>query len=257
MAKTVTVIGLEGFPIVKRGDNLAEVIVETANKNYISLNDGDIVVIAQKIVSKAEARVVTLRSVVPSTRAKEMAKVTLKDPKLVELILRETEEIVKASAEILIVQNKRGLICINAGIDKSNVEGRDAYALLPEDPDASAQRIRSEIREVTGKEIAVVISDTYSRPFRRGQVEFAIGIAGLEPFKDYRGQQDLFDYVMKVKYTAVADEIASAAELVTGQGKEGIPVVIIKGLSGIECGENASSSDLSISQNEDLFKNTL
>lgn len=257
MAKTVTLIGLEKFPLVKNGDNLAEIIVETAKKNDVPLNDGDIVVVAQKIVSKAEERVVRLSNVISLQRAEEIAKVTSKDPRLVELILGETKKIVKASPEIFIVQNKLGLISINAGIDKSNVEGNDAYALLPKDPDTSAQRISLEIMKLTGKKIAIVISDTYSRPFRRGQVEFAIGIAGIDPFKDYRGRGDLFNYVLKVKYTAVADEIASAAELVMGQGKEGIPVVIIKGLSGIKYKKKSSSSDLLISQDEDLFKNAI
>lgn len=257
MAKKVTLIGLERFPLVKNGDNLAEIIVETAKKNDVPLSDGDIVVIAQKIVSKAEERVVRLSDVIPSQRAEEIAKVTLKDPKFVELILGETEKIVKASPEIFIVQNKLGLISINAGIDKSNVKGNDVYALLPKDPDISAQRISLEIMKLTGKKIAVVISDTYSRPFRRGQVEFAIGIAGIDPFRDYRGRKDLFNYVLKVKYAAVADEIASAAELVMGQGKEGIPVVIIKGLSNIRYKDNASSFDMLISQDEDLFKNAL
>ncbi len=257
MAKTVTLIGLQKFPSVKNRDNLAEIIVETAKKDNVSLNDGDIVVIAQKIVSKAEERIVRLSNVIPSQRAEEIAKVTSKDPRLVELILGETERIVKASQEIFIVQNKRGLISINAGIDKSNVKGDDTYALLPQNPDASAQRISLEIMKLTGKKIAIVISDTFSRPFRRGQVEFAIGIAGIDPFKDYRGLKDLFNYVLKVKHTAIADEIASAAELVMGQGKEGIPVVVIKGLGGIKHKKNASSSDLLISQDEDLFKSAL
>jgi len=257
VAKAVSVIGLESFPMVKQGDNLAELIVATVLREDVALNDGDVVVMAHKVVSKAEGRVVRLRDVKPSERAEEMAKDTLKDPKLIELILRETKRIVKATSEILIVENRYGMVCINAGLDKSNVEGEDAYALLPTAPDESARQIRLEIMKLTGKNVAVVIADTYSRPFRRGQVEFAIGIAGVDPFRDYRGQRDLFDYVLKVKNTAVADEMASAAELLMGQGEEGVPVVIIKNLGGIEQKENISSSDLLIPKDEDLFKGTL
>jgi len=173
------------------------------------------------------------------------------------MILRETGKIVKASPQIFIIENKNGLIAINAGIDKSNVKGDDAYALLPSDPDDSARRIRSEISKLTGKKVAVVICDTYSRPFRRAQVEFAIGVAGVSPFKDYRGQEDLFGYVLKVKRVAIADEIASAAELAMGQGKEAVPVVIIKNVGRVEWIEETSSNDLLISKQEDLFSGTL
>jgi len=257
VAKSVNIIGLESFPIVKQGDNLAKLIVATLQREGVILNDGDVIVIAHKVVSKAESRIVRLKDIKPSEKAEKIAKVTLKDPGLVELILQETKSMVKASPEILIVENRQGFACINAGADKSNVEGEDAYALLPTDPDQSAKQIRSEIMRLTGKKVAVIISDTYSRPFRRGQVEFAIGVAGIDPFRDYRGQKDLFDYVLKVKNTAVADEIASAAELVMGQGEEGVPVVIIKDLGGIKWKENASSNDLLISRDEDLFKGTL
>jgi len=256
VTKAVSVIGLESFPIVKRGDDLAELIVTVLQREGVSLNDGDVVVVAHKVVSKAEGRIVRLSDVKPSEKAGEVARVTGREPTLIELILRETKRVVKASPEILIVENRQGLVCINAAVDKSNVKGEDAYALLPTDPDKSAKRLCSEIMKLTGKTVAVVISDTYSRPFRRGQVEFAIGIAGLNPFRDYRGKKDLFDYVLKVKNTALADEIASAAELVMGQGEEGVPVAVIKGL-GVDWKENASSGDLLISRDEDLFKGTL
>jgi len=257
LAKTISIVSLESFPLVETGDNLARLIVESMRREGVSLNNGDIIAIAQKVVSKAEGRIVRLRDVNPSERAEEIAKTTLKDPRLVELILRETEKIVKASAQILIVENKNGLIAINAGVDKSNVKGADAYALLPLDPDKSARRIRSEIAELTGKKVAVMICDTYSRPFRRAQAEFAIGVAGVNSFKDYRGQKDLFGYVLKVKRVAIADEIAAAAELAMGQGKEAVPVVIIKNLSRVEWTEETSANDLLISKEEDLFNETL
>lgn len=256
-AKTVSIVGLEGFPMIGARNDLAKMIVETAKKNCVSIDDGDIVVVAQKVVSKAEGRIFHLKDVKPSEKAEEIAKITLKDPRFVELVLGEAKRIVKTSPETLIIKNESDLICINAGIDKSNVSGEDSYALLPKNPDESAKRIRSRIMKLTGRKVAVVICDTYSRPFRRGQVEFAIGIAGINPFKDYRGQKDLFDYVLKVKNVAIVDEIASAAELVMGQGKETIPVVIIKNLTRTELNETFSIGDLNISREEDLFKETL
>jgi coenzyme F420-0:L-glutamate ligase/coenzyme F420-1:gamma-L-glutamate ligase len=256
-AKTVSIIGLENFPLAKGGDDLAKIIVETAERNAVPIEDGDILVVAQKIVSKVESRVMKLTDVEPSNRAKKMAKVASKDPRFVELVLKEAKKILKCSPETLIIENEKGLVCINAGIDKSNVSGKDTYALLPKDPDESAERIRSRIMKLTGKRVAVVISDTYSRPFRKGQVEFAIGIAGIDPFKDYRGQEDLFDYVLKVKNVALADEIASAAELIMGQGREAIPVAIIKNLNRAEPSEASSVEDLNISREEDLFRDAL
>ena len=254
--KTVTIIGLENFPLVKAGDNLARIIVETAAKNNVEIEDKDIIVISQKVVSKAEGRVVKFEEINPSEEAEKLAEKVQRDPKLIELVLKETRRIIKASPEILIVEDKRGLICINAGVDKSNVP-RDAYSLLPQDPDESARRIKKEIEKLAGKEIAVIIVDTFSRPFRRGQVEFAIGIAGIKPFKDYRGQRDLYGNLLKVKNVAIVDEIACAAELVMGQAKEAIPVAIIKNLERAEAGEDSSIRELAISRQEDLFRETL
>jgi coenzyme F420-0:L-glutamate ligase/coenzyme F420-1:gamma-L-glutamate ligase len=257
LAKTICIIGLQKIPLIKPGDNLSKIIVETMKKEKVPIEDGDIIVVAQKIVSKAEGRTVKLKDIVPSEKAKEIARQTLKDPRLVELILKETRNIVKATPEIFIIENKEGIICINAGIDKSNVSGDDSYTLLPEDSDKSARELLSEIAKLTGKKVAVVICDTYSRPFRRGQVGFTIGIAGIDSFVDYRGQKDLFNYTLKVKNTAIADEIASAAELVIGQGKEAIPVAIIKNLTRVKWTKETSTKDLLIPKQEDLFKETL
>jgi len=256
--KSFTAFAINNFPLIKPGDNIAKIIVENIRKNGLKIEDGDIIVAAQKIFSKAENRVVRLREVVPSKEAKEIAKITSKGPKFVELVLRETKKIVKASHEVLLVEDKRGLICINAGIDKSNVEGAENFALLPENPDESAQKCRREIKRLTGKTVAVIICDTYSRPFKRGQVNFAIGLAGIKPFKDYRGKKDLFGQILKVKNVAVADEIAAAAELLMGQGDEATPVVIFKGLSSVvQFCENCSANELQISREEDLFKKAL
>ena len=258
--KRFTAIALENFPLIKPGDNIAKIIAEEARKNGLKTEEGDIIAIAQKIFSKCEDKIVRVRDVIPSSKAEDIAKITGKSPKFVELVLSETERIVKASPEIFLVEDKRGLTCINAGIDKSNVKGRGNFTLLPENPDRSAQKCRLEIKRRTGKNVAVVVCDTYSRPFRRGQVNFAIGIAGIKPFKDYRGKEDLFGQILKVKNIATVDEIAAAAELLMGQAKEATPVVIFKGLSELvlsKDNDDFKTSDLYISREEDLFKDTL
>jgi coenzyme F420-0:L-glutamate ligase/coenzyme F420-1:gamma-L-glutamate ligase len=258
--QSFTVIGLDGFPLVKAGDDLARIIVETAEKNGKPIGDGDVVAVSQKVVSKAEGRLKRLRDVVPSLRAKEVAAVTGKDMRFVELVLDETAKIVKAVLGFLVVEDKRGWVCLNAGADKSNVSlESDLYTLLPVDPDESARRLRREIMRLTGKRAGVLICDTYSRPFRRGQMEFAIGVAGVKVFKDYRGEKDLFGYVLQVKNVAMVDELACAAELLMGQGSEAVPVAIIRGLKRVElCEEDESSiKELRLAEHEDFFEGTL
>jgi len=256
--KSFTAFALEDFPLIKSGDDIVKIIIETAEKNGLEIEDGDIIAIAQKIFSKAEERVIRLRDVVYSKKAEEIAQMTGKSPKFVELVLRETKKVLKASRDVLLVEDKRGLICINAGIDKSNVEGRGNFALLPENPDESAEKCRKTIKKLTGKSVAIIICDTYSRPFRRGQVNFAIGVAGIAPFKDYRGKRDLFGQTLKVKNIALIDEIAAAAELLMGQAKEARPVVIFRGLTDeVNSCERCSIDELQISNEEDLFRSTL
>jgi coenzyme F420-0:L-glutamate ligase/coenzyme F420-1:gamma-L-glutamate ligase len=249
---------LEGFPLVKPEDNVASMIVETCRKNGIKIEEGDVIVVAQKVFSKAEGRLSSLRDVVPSRRAKKMAETTGKSPRFVQLVLGEATRVLKASREVLLVEDKHGLVCINAGIDKSNVEGRGRFALLPKDPDESADKCRVKIRELTGKNVGVIISDTYSRPFRRAQVNFAIGFAGIRPFRDYRGKRDLFGNILKVKNVAVVDEIAGSAELLMGQGREARPVVIFRGLDDVAVDhEKHDVSELYMAKEEDLFRGTL
>jgi len=255
MVKKVTVFGLEGLPMIKTGDDLASLIISAAKSNSVDIEDGDILVVAQKVISKAEGRVVELGMVEPSAKALKIAAETRRNPQLVELVLRESKRFLKASQEILIVEDQRDIVNINAGIDKSNVEGANRYALLPIDPDKSARQLRSRIKKLTGKNVGVIISDTYSRAFRRGQVNFAIGLAGVDPFYDYRGTEDLFGYVMQVKFSAVVDELASAAELVMGQGREAVPVAIVRGLNRISFSEDSSFKNLVIGEREDLFRN--
>ena len=251
-------VALEGFPLIESGDDVAKITVEIARKDGLKLDDGDVIVIAQKIFSKAEKRVIKLSDVVPSKKAEKIGKITGKSSKFIELVLRETKKIVKASKDVLLVEDKRGLICINAGIDKSNVKGRNNFALLPENPDESAEKCRVRIKKLTGKNVAVIICDTYSRPFRRGQVNFAIGVSGIRLFKDYRGEKDLFDQTLKVKNVAVIDEIAAAAELLMGQAKEARPVIMFKGLNDVvDFCEKCSITDVYISSREDLFRKTL
>jgi coenzyme F420-0:L-glutamate ligase / coenzyme F420-1:gamma-L-glutamate ligase len=256
--KSVTMFALEDFPLVKAGDDVGKIVVEVAEKNRICIKDNDVVVVAQKIFSKAEKRVFRLKDVVPSRRAEKLSRATGKDPRFVELVLRETRIVLKASREILLVKDKRGLICINAGIDKSNIEGAENFALLPKNPDRSARKCRLTVERLTGKSVAVVICDTYSRPFRRGQVNFAIGVSGFSLFRDYRGKEDLFGHVLKVKNVAAIDEVAAAAELLMGQGTEATPVVIIRGIgSSVESSEDCRIRDLTISSEDDLFKGVL
>ncbi len=251
----LSVYGLEGIPLVKTGDDLASLIIAAAKSNNVAIEDNDVLVVAQKVISKSENRIVELDTVMPSQKALEIAEASGKDPRLVELVLRESKRFLKASHQILIVEDQRSIVNINAGIDKSNIRGANRYALLPLDPDKSARELRSRIKKLIGKKVGVVISDTYSRAFRRGQVNFAIGIAGVDPFVDYRGKEDLFGYVMQVKFSAVVDELAGAAELVMGQGNEGVPVAIVKGLHRVKFNPGKTSKDLAISQEEDLFKN--
>jgi coenzyme F420-0:L-glutamate ligase/coenzyme F420-1:gamma-L-glutamate ligase len=255
--QSFTVIGLDGFPLVRVGDDLARLTIDTAEKDGTSISDGDIIALSQKIVSKAEGRLARLSDLMPSDKAKEVAALTGKDPRLVELILSETRRILKAVPGFLVVEDKRGWICLNAGVDRSNVSAEsDLYTLLPINPDGSARKIRREIGRLTGKKIGVVICDTYSRPLRRGQTEFAIGVSGVKAFKDYRGEKDLFGRVLHVKNVAMIDELACAVELVMGQGNEAVPVAIVKNLKRADlCDESGSSSEeLHLAEHEDLFE---
>ena len=173
-----------------------------------------------------------------------------------EVVLRDAKKVLKADKEALIVTTKHGWTCLNGGVDKSNVQGPVTYALLPEDPDASARKLKGRIKRLTGRTVGVIICDTHSRPFRRGQVEVTIGVAGLNPMVDYRGQRDLFGYQLRFKNVAVTDELASAAELVMGQGREAIPAAIVRGLKRVQFQERAKSSGLVVGEEEDLFRGT-
>ncbi len=221
------VIGLTGLPEINAGDDLSRLITEAAGLQGTALAAGDVVVVTQKIVSKAEGRVVPLDSIQPSPRARRLARETGKDPRLAELVLRESVRIVRLREGTLITETRHGFVCANAGIDASNV-GEGYASLLPEDPDRSAAAIRAGIRERAGVEVAVVMSDTFGRPWREGHTNVAVGIAGMAPFVDYVGEKDPHGYELRVSSLAVADELAAAAELVMGKLSR-VPVAIVRG----------------------------
>ncbi|MEM0058324.1 MAG: coenzyme F420-0:L-glutamate ligase [Candidatus Bathyarchaeia archaeon] len=248
----IQIIGIKGIPIVKAGDNLAELICKAAERQGTPIQDGDIIVITHIVVSRAEGRVINLDEVTPSVLARNIAELYDKDPALVEVVLREAKSIRRMLDGKIITETRHGLVCANSGVDKSNVPGERCVALLPEDPDSSAGRIRLEIKRLTGCEVAVIISDTQGRPLREGEVNVAIGVSGIKPIRDRRGEKDLFGYVLRVKQTAVADELASAAELVIGQADEGIPAAIIRGYSFIKS-EDAKATELVRPREKELF----
>jgi coenzyme F420-0:L-glutamate ligase/coenzyme F420-1:gamma-L-glutamate ligase len=249
----IKIIAVENLPLITKGDNIAELICNAAKKQNTPIQEKDVIVITHVAVSKAEGNIVNLDEVSPSERAKEIAQQTDKEPELVEVILRETKEIVRMGPNSLITETKNGIVCANAGVDRSNVEGERNVALLPKNPDASAQRIRQEIKSLTGCDVAVIVSDTHGRPLRMGEINVAIGVAGIKPIRDRRGEKDLFGYVLRIKQTAVADELTSAAELVIGQANEGIPVAIIRGYN-YQTAENASAKELTRPKEVDLFR---
>ena len=232
---------------VQPGDDITELILSTS-KNPI--DDGDVIVISQKIISKQEGRVINLESVIPSELSVGIASAYGKDPKLVEVILSESKRIVRMEHGVIIVQTNHGFICANAGIDESNVE-KGFATLLPVDPDRSAKRIRDFILQVTGKNTAVIISDTFGRPFRLGQTDHAIGIAGIESIKSYEEKPDTFGKIMRVTAIAVVDELCSASELVMGKTNKS-PIAIIKNYKFES--KNDGISSIIRDEDEDLFR---
>jgi len=248
----VEIIGVERVPEVKPGDDIAKLICSAVDAQGTPLMDGDVVVVAQKIVSKAEGRIVRLADVNPSEFARKVATYTRKKPSLAEVILRESRSIVRMAPGHLITETRQGIVCANSGVDRSNVSGGDLVTLLPEDSDVSARNIRKGIRKLTRKTVAVIVSDTSGRPLREGHVDIAIGVAGIDPISDLRGQKDPFGYTLRVKQTAVADELASAAELVIGQAQERIPVAIVRGYR-FRPSERARTAKLIRRREKDLF----
>jgi coenzyme F420-0:L-glutamate ligase / coenzyme F420-1:gamma-L-glutamate ligase len=236
---TLTLTPLPGIPLVRQGDDLAEIIWQALGRAGILLEDGDILVLAQKIVSKAEGRMERLSQVTPSPHAIELAASTNKDPRLVELILRESEAVLRYRPGSLIVEHRLGFVCASAGIDHSNVHSEDGTAedgtadewvlLLPLNPDASAELIRRKLEAFSGKRLGVLIIDSHGRAWRLGTVGVTIGLAGLPGLVDLRGQADFFDFHLQITQVGAADELAAGASLVMGQAAEGTPVVHARG----------------------------
>ncbi|WP_322791692.1 coenzyme F420-0:L-glutamate ligase [Bellilinea sp.] len=232
--KKLELTPLADIPLIQAGDNLAKITLDALSRQNIDLFDGDILVFAQKIVSKAENRLVYLPEVQPSEQAIQIAAEVEKDPRFIELVLRESHQVLRKRAGTIIVEHRKGFICANAGIDHSNVRGPygdpDLWVLLlPEEPDRSAQFIRNEIEQQTGVKIGVLIIDSHGRAWRLGTVGVAIGLAGMPGLVDLRGEADMFGYHLRITQVAVADELAAAASLVMGQADERTPIVHVRG----------------------------
>lgn len=246
--KELRIIPVEGIPEVRPGDGLPEIIVRAAGGD---LRSGDVLVVTHKIVSKAEGRLVDLNTVEPSALAKSFAIRYEKDPRQIEVVLRESRRVVRMDRGIIISETHHGFVCANAGVDASNVPGDDTVCLLPVDPDASARRLREQVRDLTGAEPAVVISDSFGRPWRHGITDVAVGVAGMEPLGDYRGASDPHGYPLAASVLAVADELAAAAELVMGK-TDGVPVAIVRNYP-YQRG-SGSGRDLLMEPERDLFR---
>lgn len=241
----INVIGLTNIPLVKEGDVLSDLILKSADLEDINLENGDILVVAETLISKAEGNFVDLKSVDPSIDAINIANKTGKDPKLVEIIIQESNEIVRMGSDFIVTETHHGFICANAGIDESNIDAGKAKP-MPVNPDKSANQLRNKLEESTGKELAVIISDTQGRPFREGAVGVAIGASGINSLWSRQGEMDLYGRELQITQIAVVDELAAAASLIMGQADEGIPVVIIRGYSSFNKLRNTSNGAKSL-----------
>jgi coenzyme F420-0:L-glutamate ligase/coenzyme F420-1:gamma-L-glutamate ligase len=252
----VRIIGIGGLPEVAAGDDLASLIADGIARSDQKLEAGDIVVVTHKIVSKAEGQVVDLRTVAPSPLATEFGERWDKDPRKIEIVLREARRIVRMHNGLIIAETAHGFVCANAGVDASNASP-DAVVLLPKDPDASAESLRQVLRRrfglVDGDTLAVIVSDSFGRPWRNGIVNVAIGVSGMTPLVDYRGQTDAAGYELSASILAVADEVAAAAELVMHK-LAGRPVAIVRGYQAPLPGEPGSGRDLIMAPERDLFR---
>jgi coenzyme F420-0:L-glutamate ligase/coenzyme F420-1:gamma-L-glutamate ligase len=222
--RRLEILSVEGIPEIRPSDDLLELILQAAGKD---LRAGDVMVVTHKIISKAEGRLVDLRTVEPSTLAKGFAARYEKDPRQIEVVLRESRRIVRMDRGLVIAETHHGFVCANAGVDASNVPGDDMVCLLPVDPDASAAKLRKALVAWTGSDLAVIVSDSFGRPWREGITNVAIGVSGMNPLADYRGQRDPHGHPLEASILAVADELAAAAELVMGK-TAGIPVAIVR-----------------------------
>jgi coenzyme F420-0:L-glutamate ligase/coenzyme F420-1:gamma-L-glutamate ligase len=246
----VEVFPLRGFSEVKKGSDIAGLVMAALGRSGLELENKDIAVVKQKIVSKAEGQVVRLKDVVPGRRAEELAEAEGKDPRLMELVLKESVRVVRKGHGVVITETKHGFVCANAGVDQSNV-GNGYASLLPLDSDLSARRIRETLESHTGKRLAVIITDTFGRPWRRGQTDVAIGCSGIDPLFSFRGKVDRFGYALRVTEPAVVDEVAGAAELVMGK-LERVPAAVVRGVR-YAVGEGGVRA-LIMARERDLFR---
>jgi len=255
MVKSVTYTALPGLPLVEPGDDLGNIIAEGVRRAEIVVADGDIFVIAQKIVSKAENRYVDLNEIVPSAQALELAKTVGKDPRHIEVVLSESTEVVRCRQNVMIVAHRLGFVMANAGIDESNIahdDGKERVLLLPKDPDASSELLRQQLQRTFGAQIGVIINDSFGRPWRNGVVGVAIGSASIPSLQSMIGAPDLFNRAMRVTEIAIADELAAAASLVMGQAAEGLPVVHIRGFHSEAA--HSPASVLARPKAQDMFR---
>jgi coenzyme F420-0:L-glutamate ligase / coenzyme F420-1:gamma-L-glutamate ligase len=250
------VIAIAGIGTIRPGDDLAAIFVRALRSIGFALRDGDVLVVAQKVVSKSENRYVRLDSVTPSERAMELARQCDKDPRLVEIVLSESREVLRATPGVLVVEDRRGLVLANAGVDRSNVDQDDPAServlLLPEDPDASAARLRARVAALAAVDIGVIVNDSLGRAWRLGTVGAAIGVSGLPALHDRRGEQDLQGRALAITEVGLADELAAAASAVMGQAAEGRPAVVIRGVAWPRRDGNAK--EMIRPRNKDLFR---
>lgn len=255
MLKNLSLIALDGIPLIAPKDSIPLIIKDAVVNNKLSVNDGDIFVIAQKIISKSENRFVYLNDISPSSEAVNLSLKTQKDPRLVQIILDESIRVVRSRIGVIVVENKIGLVHANAGIDKSNIDSQDSnpkVLLLPINPDSSAKKIKNDLDKIYNCSVGVIINDSSGRAWRNGTTGIAIGSSGALTLSDLRGHKDLYGRPLEITQIGIGDEIASAASILMGQADEGLPVVLIKGLANLETHQKAN--DLIREPNQDLFR---
>jgi coenzyme F420-0:L-glutamate ligase/coenzyme F420-1:gamma-L-glutamate ligase len=245
---------LNEFPLIQPGDNLSSIILESCKHNHFELQDGDIIAIAQKVVSKSEGRYENLLEIKPSQKAFDLGKSLNREPAFIELILNESNEIISTEKNVIIVEHKLGFININAGIDRSNIpENKNIVLLLPEDPSLSSQKIYEDISSKTNKNISVIITDSMTRPYRSGVTNFALASSNIQSLIDLKGEKDIYGNILQATEIAIADELAAAAGLLMGQGSEGMPIVIIRGFNRTQYAKN-DAFDLIVKKEDDLYR---
>lgn len=251
----IKLIGIRNIHLIKEGDDIADLVLNAMDDENIAIEDGDIFVIAETVIARAEGNVINLNLIEPSLEAEELSKKTGKDPRLVEAIIQKSNEIIKVGPDFIISETKHGFVCANAGIDESNVDNGMATP-IPDDPDKSASLIRNNIEKTVDKEIVVIISDTQGRAFREGAIGTAVGISGMKPLWDRKGEKDLFGRELQTTSIAVADELAAAASILMGQADEGIPVVLIKGVeyTNMLKDNESTANDLIRPKKYDVFR---